>query len=65
MKLFGETENGDAMRLRDKLRDSGILFSGRELLSFLIARLREIRLSETASGMALASLLGIVPVLSI
>lgn len=65
MKLFGETENGDAMRLRDKLRDSGILFSGRELLSFLIARLREIRLSETASGMALASLLGIVPVLAI
>lgn len=65
MNPVGDTENDDALSLRDKLRDSGLFFSGRELIGFLVARLREIRLSETASGMALASLLGIVPVLAI
>ena len=65
LKPSGDSEDANALHLRDKLRESGLLFSGRELFSFLLERLREIRLSETASGMALASLLGIVPVLAI
>lgn len=55
----------EGKRYRDKIRSAGIVSSCRELFFFLKERLFEIRLGETASTMALASLLGIVPVLAI
>ncbi len=51
--------------LRENLREKGYLPTAKELWSFLVERLFEIRLTETASTMTLATILGIVPLLAI
>lgn len=58
-------EDATTQKLREKIRAKGFLNSARELLKFLVDRLFEIRLSDTASTMTLATLLGIVPLLAI
>ncbi len=51
--------------LRENLRIKGFLSSAKSLWAFLVERLSEIRLTETASTMTLATILGIVPLLAI
>ena len=58
-------EDATTLKLREKIRTKGFLNFARELLQFLVDRLFEIRLSDTASTMTLATLLGIVPLLAI